>query len=63
MKKRKRTFFCWGYKAEEAIYRAVAEAIDEHRRNGVPIVEAGIGNRRVFPWGRKSFLSGEGMRT
>lgn len=25
------------YRAEEALKKAVAEAIDEHRRNGVPI--------------------------
>jgi len=37
MKKRKRTPFLLAYKAEEAFRRAVAEAIAEHRRNGVPI--------------------------
>ena len=37
MKKRKRTSFLLAYKAEEALRKAVAEAIAEHRRNGVPI--------------------------
>jgi hypothetical protein len=37
MKKRKRTSFLLAYKAEEALCKAVAEAIAEHRRNGVPI--------------------------
>jgi len=37
MKKRKRTPFLLAYKAEEALRKAVAEAIAEHRRNGVPI--------------------------
>jgi hypothetical protein len=37
MKKRNRTPFLLAYKAEEALRKAVAEAIAEHRRNGVPI--------------------------
>ena len=37
MKKRKRASFLLAYKAEEALRKAVAEAIAEHRRNGVPI--------------------------
>jgi len=37
MKKNKRTPFLLAYKAEEALRKAVAEAIAEHRRNGVPI--------------------------
>ena len=37
MKKKKKTSFPLAYKAEEALRRAVAEAIAEHRRNGVPI--------------------------
>ncbi len=37
MKKNKRTSFLLAYKAEEALSKAVAEAIAEHRRNGVPI--------------------------
>jgi hypothetical protein len=37
MKKRKRTPFLLAYKAEEALREAVAEAIADHRRNGVPI--------------------------
>ena len=37
MKKRKRTSFLLAYKAEEALRKAVAEAIADHRRNGVPI--------------------------
>ncbi len=37
MKKRKRTPPLLAYQAEEAFRRAVAEAIAEHRRNGVPI--------------------------
>lgn len=37
MKKRKRTTFLLAYRAEEALRKAVAEAIAEHRRNGVPI--------------------------
>ncbi len=37
MKKRRRTSFLWAYKAAEAFRKAVAEAIAEHRRNGVPI--------------------------
>jgi hypothetical protein len=37
MKRRKRTPFLLAYKAEEALRKAVAEAIAEHRRNGVPI--------------------------
>jgi hypothetical protein len=37
MKKKKKTSFILAYKAEEALRRAVAEAIAEHRRNGVPI--------------------------
>ena len=37
MKKRKRTPSMLAYKAEEALRKAVAEAIAEHHRNGVPI--------------------------
>ena len=37
MKKAKRSSSLLAYQAEEALRRAVAEAIDEHRRNGVPI--------------------------
>ena len=37
MRKRKGTPFLLAYKAEEALRKAVAEAIAEHRRNGVPI--------------------------
>ncbi|MBS3921052.1 MAG: hypothetical protein KG012_19430 [Deltaproteobacteria bacterium] len=37
MKKEKRTSFLLAYKAEEALRKAVAETIAEHRRNGVPI--------------------------
>jgi hypothetical protein len=37
MKKSKKTPFLLAYKAEEAFRKAVAEAIAEHRRNGVPI--------------------------
>jgi hypothetical protein len=37
VKKKKRTSFLLAYKAEEALRKAVAEAIAEHRRNGVPI--------------------------
>jgi hypothetical protein len=36
VKKKKRPFLL-AYKAEEALRKAVAEAIAEHRRNGVPI--------------------------
>jgi len=37
MRKRKRTPPLLAYRAEEAFRKAVAEAIAEHRRNGVPI--------------------------
>ena len=37
MKKGKRTSSPLAYRAEEALQKAVAEAIAEHRRNGVPI--------------------------
>jgi len=37
MKKSRRTPFLLAYKAEEALRKAVAEAIAEHRRNGIPI--------------------------
>ncbi len=37
MKKSKRMPFLLAHKAEEALRKAVAEAIAEHRRNGVPI--------------------------
>jgi hypothetical protein len=37
MKKGKRTSPPLAYRAEEAFRKAVAEAIAEHRRNGVPI--------------------------
>ena len=37
MKKEKRTSSLLAYRAEEALRKAVAEAIAEHRRNGIPI--------------------------
>jgi hypothetical protein len=37
MKKTKRTPPLLAHRAEEALRKAVAEAIAEHRRNGVPI--------------------------
>jgi hypothetical protein len=37
VKKEKRTTSLLAYRAEEALRKAVAEAITEHRRNGVPI--------------------------
>jgi len=37
MKKTRRKLPLLAYKAEEALRKAVAEAIAEHRRNGVPI--------------------------
>ncbi len=37
MKNKKRKPSLLAYKAEEALREAVAEAIAEHRRNGVPI--------------------------
>jgi hypothetical protein len=37
MKKVKRSLPLLAYRAEEALRKAVAEAIAEHRRNGVPI--------------------------
>jgi hypothetical protein len=37
MKKSRRSFSLLAYRAEEALRKAVAEAIAEHRRNGVPI--------------------------
>jgi hypothetical protein len=37
MKKKRRKPPLLAYRAEEALRRAVAEAIAEHRRNGVPI--------------------------
>jgi len=37
MKKARRSLPLLAYRAEEALRRAVAEAIAEHRRNGVPI--------------------------
>ncbi len=37
MRKKKKQPFLLAYKAEEALRKAVAEAIAEHRRNGVPI--------------------------
>jgi hypothetical protein len=37
MKKRKKTSVLLAYKAEEALRKAVAEAIAEHQRNGVPL--------------------------
>ena len=37
MKKRKKTSVLLAYKAEEALRKAVAEAIAEHQRNRVPI--------------------------
>jgi hypothetical protein len=37
MKKARRTLPLLAYRAEEALRKAVAETIAEHRRNGVPI--------------------------
>jgi len=37
VKKEKRTSSLLAYRAEEALRKAVSEAIAEHRRNGVPI--------------------------
>ena len=37
MKKPRRSLPLLAYRAEEALRKAVAEAIAEHRRNGVPI--------------------------
>jgi hypothetical protein len=37
MRKRKKMPSLLAYRAEEALREAVAEAIAEHRRNGVPI--------------------------
>ena len=37
MKKGKRTALPLAYRVEEALRKAVADAIAEHRRNGVPI--------------------------
>ncbi len=37
MKKVKRSSSLWGRQAHEAFRKAVAEAIAQHRRNGVPI--------------------------
>jgi hypothetical protein len=37
MKKSRRALPLLAYRAEEALRKAVAEAIAEHRRNGVPI--------------------------
>jgi hypothetical protein len=37
MRKRKKTSVLLAYKAEVALRKAVAEAIAEHQRNGVPI--------------------------
>jgi len=37
MKKMKRSSSLWVHRAHEAFRRAVAEAIAQHRRNGVPI--------------------------
>jgi hypothetical protein len=37
MKKARRSSPLLAYRAEEALRKAVAEAIAEHRRNGVPI--------------------------
>jgi len=37
MKKARRLFPFMAHQAEEALRKAVAEAIAEHRRNGVPI--------------------------
>ena len=37
MKKVRRSLPLLAYRAEEALRKAVAEAIAEHRRNGVPI--------------------------
>jgi hypothetical protein len=37
MKKMKRSSSLWVHQAHEAFQKAVAEAISEHRRNGVPI--------------------------
>jgi len=37
MKKTRKSLPLFAYRAEEALRKAVAEAIAEHRRNGVPI--------------------------
>lgn len=37
MKKVRRSLALLAYRAEEALCRAVGEAIAEHRRNGIPI--------------------------
>jgi len=37
MKKMRRSSFLWVRQAHEALRKAVAEAIAQHRRNGVPI--------------------------
>jgi hypothetical protein len=37
MKKARKSLPLLAYRAEEALQKAVAEAIAEHRRNGVPI--------------------------
>ncbi len=37
MKKARRSLPLLAYRAEEALRKAVAEAIAEHRRNGIPI--------------------------
>ena len=37
MKKEKRASSLLAYKAEEALRKAVAESIAEHRRNGIPV--------------------------
>ena len=39
----------WSEKAEEALKRAVAKAIEEHRRMGVPIVIWKDGRVQVIP--------------
>lgn len=39
----------WAEKAEEALKQAVAEAIEEHRRTGVPIVVWKDGRVQVIP--------------
>jgi hypothetical protein len=39
----------WAEKAEEALRRAVAKAIEEHRRMGVPIVIWKEGRVQIIP--------------
>lgn len=39
----------WAEKAEEALKRAVAKAIEEHRRRGVPVVIWKGGRIQIIP--------------